>query len=289
MNNITALITPFNDDLKIDYKKLKELIIFQEKSNMDSLLLLGTTAEAFSLTLKEKLAICNIAFENYTKTKIIAIEGNNIDKILNDIDIFKNFMPNYFLITPPFFVKGDEKGILSFFNEIANYSPVPIIIYNIPSRAGFSISLNTLETLAKHHNIYGIKNASFDVHYNLKLSLLNSHTFEIYSGNDLSYLENISLNNNGCFSVIANIIPNYFSNIFELYQKDQFSSNEKFKKIINTLLDMERFVNPASIKSIMHTLNIIDYKLRVPFSSEFDSSKIINFERSIFNEYPTCR
>ena len=73
MNNITALITPFNDDLKIDYKKLKELIIFQEKSNMDSLLLLGTTAEAFSLTLKEKLAICNIAFENYTKTKIIRI------------------------------------------------------------------------------------------------------------------------------------------------------------------------------------------------------------------------
>lgn len=287
MNNITALITPFLEDKKIDYITLKKLIWFQENSSIDSLLLLGTTSETFSLTLKEKLAICNIAFDIFTKTKIIAIEGNNINKILNEIDIFKTFNPDYFLITSPYFVKGDNDGLYNYFINIASYSHIPIFIYNIPSRAGFNIDIDVLKKLSSHLNIKGIKNASFDHLYNLKLSLLNSEDFKVYSGNDLSYIDNLCLNHNGCFSVISNVIPNYFNDIFSIYAKDKIYATSLFKKILPTLLDMEKYVNPTSIKMIMHSLNIIKYVLRSPFSSTYLKDKI-TYERSIFDEYFTC-
>ena len=211
--SFVALITPFNSDLSVDYTSLVNLLNFQEKSNVDGLLILGTTSENFSLSLKEKLKICELCFSSFSKIKIIGIEGNTKEKIFNEIDLFKSFNPDYFLVTPPYFNKGNEKGIISYFTSIADYSPSPIFIYNIPSRSGLNISINALSKLSTHKKIKGIKNASFDIQYNNYLSLLNSEDFLVFTGNDETILENLALNNNGVVSVVSNIIPNHLKEI----------------------------------------------------------------------------
>lgn len=289
MKNITALITPFNEDLSLDYKTLTSLISFQEKSKIEGLLLLGTTAESFSLTLKEKLKICSIAFNKFSRTKIICIEGNNDNKILDQIDIFKSFKPDYFLITPPFFNKGNNQGIIEYFYKIADYSQIPIIIYNIPSRCGFDIDFSCLEKLSKHDNILGIKNASFNVSYNLKLSQLNNKNFKILSGNDETLFQNLTLNGNGCISVISNLIPNYLTDILDIYEVNPKKSSEMFKCLIPIFENLNKRINPFPIKKIMGNLNIIKDYLRSPFSNSDNFRLNINKERNILNEYFTYR
>ena len=287
MKVITALVTPFNEDLSVDYNALINLLKFQEKSSVDGLLILGTTSESFSLTLKEKLTICKLCFSNFTRTKIIGIEGNTQAKIINEIDIFKSFKPDYFLITPPYFIKGDQKGIINYYITIANYSPRPIFIYNIPSRSGLNIDTKIIEKIFKHKNIAGIKNASFDILYNNKLSLFNNKDFCVLSGNDETLLENLSLNNNGVFSVISNIIPNYLSSIVNDYKTNPIKVSNMYKKLNPVLEYLQKDVNPLPIKSLMYELGIIKKHLREPFSNDaylrFECLK----ERNILNEYFT--
>lgn len=287
MNIITALVTPFNSDLSVDYNSLSNLIKFQEKSMVDGLLILGTTSEVFSLTLQEKMKICSLCFSLFSKTKIIGIEGNTKEKIFSEIDLFKSFKPDYFLVTPPYFNKGNDLGIIKYFTYIADYSPVPIFIYNIPFRSGLNLKINILKELSKHKNIAGIKNASFDKHYNNDLSLLNNNNFSVLSGNDETLLENLVLNNHGLFSVISNIIPNYVSEISNGYNKNIVKSSNMFKKLIPIFNILNKDINPYPIKKIMSELGIIKSYIRDPFfDNECDDYKL-NEERKLLNEYFT--
>ena len=266
MRIITALLTPFNEDLSVDYLSLKNLLLFQNNSLSDALLLLGTTSESFTLSLKEKMKILNMAFQLYGKLKIINIEGNSINSILNQIDLYKQFNPYCFLISQPFFNKGDEEGLYDYYINIANYSPVPIMIYHVPSRSGFTLSINLLEKLFKHKNIIGIKNCHLDNKYNYNLSLINGC---IYTGNDEDILNNAVLNNKGCISVLANIIPNYLTSIIDdIYDNKLNSALNKYKELIPLFNDMNKEINPRYIKSLMAHHKIIKHFIRPPFSNK---------------------
>lgn len=268
MNTITALITPFNSDLSVDYDTLIKLITFQNESNVDGLLMLGTTSESFSLTLKEKLNICKLCFDNYNKIKIIGIEGNNKNKIINEIDIYKSFNPDYYLITPPYFNKGNKNGIINYYNSIANYANAPIFIYNIPSRSGINLDIDIINRLSYHQNIAGIKNANTDINYINKLSLLNNDDFIVMTGNDENFLINYALNKNGVFSILTNIIPNYISKIFEMFEKDNDCSIKMYKELIPLTYYIQKETNPLQIKKIMTYKNLIKNYLRDPFLND---------------------
>lgn len=259
-----ALITPFNLDNTINYNKISQLIEYHIKNKTDFIVVCGTTGESSTLSIKEKKELIRFVVEKVNKRiPVIAGTGsNNTSSAISLSTYAKSVGVDGLLVVTPYYNKGNEKGVYMHYKKIASaVSPLPILLYNVPSRTGLNLKNEAILSLAKIDNIIGIKEADTDI---VKISSLlfelkqSNLDFKVFSGNDNLTLPILLLGGSGVISVCANIIPNQMHDICSNLDLELYS---KYYNLMNALfID----VNPIMIKEAMNIMGMDVGTLRLP-------------------------
>ena len=221
-----ALITPFDKKNNINYTKLEELIEFHIKNNTDFIVPCGTTGESSSLSNSEKKKIINFTVKTTKKrVPVVAGTGSNNTKIAIAMSKYAKIAgADAVLVVTPYYNKTNQEGLYIHYQKIAKaIYPLPLVIYNVPSRTGVDISVETILKLSKIENIIAIKeaNPSLEKICNIILAT-KGQDFSVLSGNDNLILPILSVGGKGVISVAANILPNQMHNICQNNDKNLF-------------------------------------------------------------------
>lgn len=253
--SIVALVTPFNEEGKVDYKRLRELINWHIEQGSDAILVLGTTGETPTLTEDEQDEIVKTAVkESRGRIPIIANSGcNSTEKSLAKSIKYEKMGVDALLVITPYYNKPNKTGMKEHFYMIADNVNIPIYIYNVPSRTGICIAPEIVAELSAHKNIAGIKEASGDIAYVAKLARLVNDDFNIYSGNDDITVALMSMGAVGAVSVWANLMPEEVSKMTHAYLDGKTDEAKKIQlKYLNLINALFCETNPVPIKTIMN-------------------------------------
>ena len=277
-----ALITPFNEDKTIDYTSLDKLINKVIEGGIDFLVVLGTTGEATSINDSEKKELINfiVKLNNKRLPLVLGIGGNNTNKLIKEINNTDLSDFDAILSVTPYYNKPSQKGLYHHYAEISKSSPIPIILYNVPSRTGINMSPETTIQLANDFkNIISIKEASGDINQ-IKYILKNKpKNFDVLSGDDGLTLEIIQYGGTGVISVIGQSNPEEFSSLVKFALNGKLSDA---KILHDKLYGLYHYLysegNPSGVKAFLSLQGVCKNYLRlplVPISSElFNDFKI---------------
>lgn len=260
-----AIVTPFKNN-KIDFETLGQLIEFNIENSTDAIIVCGTTGEAATMSNDEHLEAIKYTVKKVNK-RVPVIAGAGINDTTHSIflsqEAEKAGVDGLLLVTP-YYNKTTQKGLVEHFTAIANSVKVPVILYNVPSRTGLNISVDTCKKLSKIENIVAVKEASGNISQVAQISRECGDDLYIYSGNDDQILPVTSLGGKGVISVVANILPKETHDIYYLYKnghiKESLDLQHKMLNLINALF-IE--VNPIPVKEAMNMLgyNVGGYRL----------------------------
>ncbi len=263
-----AVVTPFKNDLSIDFTAMGRIIEHVIAGGVNYIVLLGTTGEASTLNREEKSALTSFAVEAIAKRVplVIGIGGNNTSDIVSYIRQSDMDGVDAILSVAPYYNKPCQKGLFQHFRQIALASPVPVILYNVPSRTASSIMPETCLELARScDNIIGIKESSGNHENMMKIIKDKPDNFMVISGNDVDALTVMAIGGAGLISVLANAYPAECSEMVQQALKNNFkiAREIQFKFLEMTdLLFAEG--NPGGIKAIMSSMNLCQNNLRLP-------------------------
>lgn len=269
-----AIVTPMNEDLSINYGKLEWLIENQIKNGTDSIIICGTTGESSTMTDAEHIDTIRFAVEKVAgRIPVIAGAGSNDTAYAIWLSKeSKKAGADALLQVTPYYNKTSQRGLIAHFNAIADATDLPIILYNVPSRTGVNIALDTYKELAKHPNIVAAKEASGDLSKVAEIAA--NCDLDIYSGNDDQILPILSLGGKGVISVLSNVVPKETHNICELFFEGK---NEEAKKLALDYLELANMlfcdVNPIPVKAALNLMGQEVGPCRLPLI-EMEESKI---------------
>lgn len=263
-----ALITPFKKDKSIDFDALAKIIDYQINSKIDFFVALGTTAETPTLSEIEKLQIRNFIKEkvNGRVPIVLGYGSNNTMSLVEQLksDDLSGF--SAILSVVPFYNKPTQEGIYQHFKAIAESSPIPVILYNVPGRTGVNMSSETTLRLANDfNNIIGIKEASGNFTQIEEIIKNKPTDFLVLSGDDGQTFSLINLGCCGVISVIGNAFPREFGEMVRLAMCGESEKAKEINNQFNELFDL-LFIdgNPAGVKSTLNQLEMIENELRLP-------------------------
>ena len=282
----TAIITPFNNDNNINYPKLKELIEFQIRSNIDSIIVCGTTGEASTLTLQEKKELISFTVKTVNnRCKVIAGTGSNYTKYAVELSIYaQNEGCDGVLVVTPYYNKCNQEGLYLHYKEIASNINIPIILYNVPSRTCVNLEPSTVIKLSKIENIVGLKQANPNLDQTIQILNEVENNFYIYSGNDDLILPILAIGGMGAISVISNILPKQTKLITDsFFNNDLLTAKTTQLKYYKLMKALFKDVNPIPIKECMNILDFNVGKTRLPLCDTSDNNKI--YFKNLLKEY----
>lgn len=268
--SIVALITPMNEEGSVDYAGLEKLIQFHLDEQTDGLLVLGTTGESSTLTQSEEEQILQLTVKKVAgRVSVIAGAGtNNTKETIEKAKHFASFGADALLVITPYYNKTSDAGLAAHFTAIAEASPIPLILYNVPSRTGMSIPIHVLVNLAEHPNIIGLKEASGDMAYVMDAARLIGEEFFLYSGNDDLILPVMSVGGSGVISVWANIQPKIVHELVKDTQDGRWQqAKEKQLNALELIHALFSETNPIPVKAAMSLLDLPSGPLRLPLVS----------------------
>lgn len=265
-----AIITPFNEDLSVNYEKLGELIEFQIEGGTDAIVICGTTGEASTLTHEEHLECIRYTVEKVNKrVPVIAGTGSNCTETAVYLSQeAAKYGADALLVVTPYYNKATQKGLIKHFTTVANSVDVPIIMYNVPSRTGCNIMPATAVTLAKEvKNIVGIKEASGNIAQVAKLMSLADGCLDVYSGNDDQIVPLLSLGGKGVISVLSNVAPKQTHDICQAFFDGNTALAAKLQLEAIPMCDaLFCEVNPIPVKTAVNLMGMNVGGLRGPLS-----------------------
>ncbi|HDV6004997.1 TPA: 4-hydroxy-tetrahydrodipicolinate synthase [Staphylococcus pseudintermedius] len=257
-----ALITPFSNG-EVDYEAIKRQVHFLIDNHIQSIVVNGTTAENPTLTDEEKDRILTTVIEeNAQRVPIIVGTGtNNTQKSIEASLRAKALGADAIMLITPYYLKTSQRGLVAHFEAIANATELPVVLYNVPSRTNSTIEVDTVVRLSENRYIVALKDATNDFNYLAELQQrLDTDKFALYSGNDDNIVSYYEQGGHGVISVVANVIPNEFQQIYTNV-KDRVARFEP----IATLLDaMSVDINPIPIKYLAALEGFGQYEVRLP-------------------------
>lgn len=262
----TALVTPFSDGV-VDTKKLCELIEFQYKNGADGIVLLGTTGE--SPTISEKEAD-EIIYEGLKAAEgkvdvVIGCSSNSTAEALKKCRRSVSLGAGKLLVLTPYYNKTNKEGMRRHFLTVADGAGAEIIIYNVPSRTGCSVDVETLAELSEHENIVGIKEASGNISYAMGVAPLISDSFFMMSGCDDITVPLMAIGASGVISVASNIVPGRVGNMTHAFLSGDFAKAKEIQISLLPLISaLFSEVNPIPIKTAMNIMKMNVGELRLP-------------------------
>lgn len=262
-----AIVTPFYDDGSIDYPSLKNLIEYHIEHQTDAIIIAGTTGETTTLSSDEHMGIIEFAV-NEVDGRIPVIAGtgsNDTQKMLNDSQRAEALGVDGLLLVTPYYNKATQAGIYEHFKFVHDQVSVPIILYTVPSRTNVEIEAETVYELSKLERVVGLKDASGNLGYTLKVRRLCGPNFAIYSGNDDMIVPVLSVGGVGVISVVANILPQKTHDMIKLYLEGDVLGSAQIQIDYQELIE-NLFVEPSPIpvKFALHKMGLIDNVLRLP-------------------------
>ncbi|MBW6534890.1 MAG: 4-hydroxy-tetrahydrodipicolinate synthase [Mariniphaga sp.] len=262
-----ALVTPFTEENKIDFNALGKVIDNQVKGGMDYLVALGTTAETATLTAEEKKEVGEFIKKHSSGLPVVVgMGGNDTRKIIKQIEKFDFDGVAGLLIVTPYYNKPSQEGMFRHYSAIAKVSPVPIILYNVPSRTGVNLEYETVVRLAEtSEKIVAVKEASGILSQITRINKYTPENFSVISGDDVLALPIISIGGIGVISVIANALPGKLSRLIHLALEGKY---DEARELHFELIDLFKLIfkegNPGGIKALMHMQGTIQNELRSP-------------------------
>ncbi|EKI4470391.1 4-hydroxy-tetrahydrodipicolinate synthase [Staphylococcus pseudintermedius] len=257
-----ALITPFSNG-EVDYEAIKRQVHFLIDNHIQSIVVNGTTAENPTLTDEEKDRILTTVIEeNAQRVPIIVGTGtNNTQKSIEASLRAKALGADAIMLITPYYLKTSQRGLVAHFEAIANATELPVVLYNVPSRTNSTIEVDTVVRLSENPYIVALKDATNDFNYLAELQQrLDTDKFALFSGNDDNIVSYYEQGGHGVISVVANVIPNEFQQIYTNV-KDRVARFEP----IATLLDaMSVDINPIPIKYLAALEGFGQYEVRLP-------------------------
>ncbi|MCF6167764.1 4-hydroxy-tetrahydrodipicolinate synthase [Lutibacter sp.] len=276
-----ALVTPFNQDKSVDFEGLKRLVNYQIANGINYLVLLGTTGEPATLTIKEIEQIKDTVVKttNGRVPLVLGIGGNNTNAVVDELKTTDLSDYCAILSVSPYYNKPTQEGIYQHFKAIAAVSSKPIIIYNVPSRTGSNIEPSTVIRLANDFkNIVAIKEAAGDMIQVLRLVQKKPANFMVISGDDMIALPMVLAGGSGVISVIGQGLPKDFSEMIQMALKGNVKrANELHYNIMESIDYIFEEGNPAGIKALLKKLNICLGDVRLPLvNASYDLQQKIN-------------
>jgi len=263
-----AMVTPFSNDRQVDYDGLRALINYLIDGGVEYLVSLGTTGESATLNKDEKKKVFSFTAEvNDGRVPLVAgIAGNNTYDVVESINHFDTAGYDAILSASPYYNKPTQAGIYQHYKAIAEASPLPVILYNVPSRTGSNISAETTVRLAEDFkNITGIKEASGNFDQMNQIMRDKPKDFLLISGDDPISLPMIALGAVGVISVVGNALPRHFSDMIRLCLKGEFTMAQKAH---SSFIDFTRMMfaegSPAGVKTALKTLGVCGDAVRLP-------------------------
>ena len=255
--SIVALVTPFHADGSVNFEKLRELVEWHIASGTDAILTLGTTGESSTMTHEEDddTLRCVVA-SAAGRVPVIAGTGSNCTQTMVEKSLrAQELGADGLLLITPYYNKANQEGMYRHFAAVADAVTIPSILYNVPGRTGCAIAPETVERLARHPNICGIKEASGDMSYAMKIAHCVGPDFALYSGNDDVTIPLLSIGGSGVISVWANIMPRECHQMVMDYlegrQAEARATALRYLDLMNGLF-ME--VNPIPVKTALNMM-----------------------------------
>lgn len=273
----TAIITPFNKD-GIDFESLGRLVEFQISQGINAIVACGTTGEGSTLSDGDHKSVIKFVVDKvHGRVPVIAGTGSNdIAYAINLTDYACQVGADAMLVVTPYYNKATQKGLIQVFTKIADRSTKPIIMYNVPSRTGMNMTPETVQTLAEHPNIVGLKEACGDISQVAQIAGLCGDKLDIYSGNDDQIVPILSLGGSGVISVLGNPMPKATSDICnKFFSGDLKGSRDLQLKLLPFINSLFSEVNPIPVKAAMAAMGYCEDNLRLPLTSMEDENKEI--------------
>lgn len=270
-----ALVTPFKEDLSVDTNALSALVKDQIANGIEYLVVLGTTAESATLSKKEKELVKTVIKEaNQGKLPLVLGMGGNdtaglVEELMTeDVEGF-----DAILSVSPFYNKPTQEGIYQHFKAVAEASPLPVILYNVPGRTASNILPETINRIARDFkNVIGVKEAAGDIVQAMKLISLVPEDFLVISGDDMITLPMTLAGGKGVISVIGQGLPKEFSEMVRLGLAGKVEAAYKLHYRIAPSIDMIFAEgNPAGIKAMLHKRELVQNNLRLPLVKASDA------------------
>ena len=263
-----ALVTPFKDNMEIDYPALERVIDFVINNGVEYVITLGTTGETPTLSKDEKIELILFTYEKVADRVpvVVGIGGNNTLSLIKDLETFPLQKAAAVLSASPYYNKPSQEGIYQHYKALAEVSPKPIILYNVPGRTGRNMTADTTLRLAKDFkNIIGIKEASGDMAQSMQILKDKPADFLVVSGDDNLAMPQIACGMDGVISVAANCLPKQFSEMVRLSLKGNFAAAKQMNDQMLEAYDL-LFAenNPAGVKAFMTELNLLENNVRLP-------------------------
>lgn len=278
-----ALITPFKKDLSVDVEALKSIVKYNIDGGVEYLVVLGTTAETATLTKEEQTLVKQTIIDanNGKLPLVLGVGGNNTAEVVSQLNAenLKGF--DAILSVSPYYNKPTQEGIYQHFKMIAENSPLPIIIYNVPGRTASNMLPSTVVRLATDFkNIIGIKEAAGDMVQAMELIRSTPNEFLVISGDDIITLPMVLAGGAGVISVIGETFPKEFSEMVRLGLKRDvdaaYKIHYKLTDAINMIFEQG---NPGGVKEVFKHLGLCENYVRLPLVNVNDdlSNRLANF------------
>jgi 4-hydroxy-tetrahydrodipicolinate synthase len=262
-----ALVTPFTKELAVDYQALQRLLDFMLEGKVNYLVINGTTAESATTTTAEKAVVLEFV-KNYVKDQVplvYGLGGNNTQQLLETIAATDFEGITAILSVSPAYNKPSQQGIYQHFMQLADASPVPVVLYNVPGRTGSNMLASTTLKLALHENIIGIKEASGNLEQCMHIAKHKPEDFLLISGDDMLAVPMIAFGAEGAISVLANAFPEKFSSMVRQALEGNF---KEAGHLLLSLVDINPLMyeegNPVGVKVLLERFGVCTASVRLP-------------------------
>ncbi len=264
----TAAITPFTKD-GVDYDSLSRQIEYQIKNGIDALCILGTTGEAPCVTDSEYESIAKFAYDKIEgRVKFILGSGSNCTKkAIEKSQLAQKIGADGLLVVTPYYNKCTQKGLVKYYNDVCDNVDIPVLCYNVPARTGVNILPQTMEEIAQHKNIGGIKEACGNMEQICETARRIRGKTALYSGDDNLNLAMMSIGSMGLISVASNIAPREVGDVARLYFSGRNQEATELQERLLPLIDiMFCEVNPIPVKKAAELIGLGSGIVRAPLT-----------------------
>ena len=263
----TALITPFNNDHSIDFDALSRIIEQQIAGGTNYFVMLGTTGESATLSNEEKSAVVShIKKVNAGRLPLVlGVGGNNTSDVVEQLKSLDTDGLTAILSVSPYYNKPNQQGIIYHYTEVANASPLPVILYNVPGRTGSNMTASTQLELAKHPNIVATKEASGNMEQVMSILKDKPADFLVISGDDALTFPILACGGSGVISVINHIFPRTFSGMVKsALQGDIIAARASHERVLESSIAIFADGSPGGIKTMLHEKQLCGTAVRPP-------------------------
>lgn len=273
---ITAVVSPMFPDGSLDVYSFRNFIEWQVLSGISGLTVTGTTGEVSTLSYEEHISLVKTTIEQ-TKGRVPIVVGSGSNSTFEAIHLtqtIKELGADFSLQVVPYYNKPTQEGLYKHFKRIAEAVDMNIILYNVASRTGVGLAVDTIHRLSQIPGIVGIKETStsmLNIYKLLRLKRELKDKFAVYSGDDSTFLGASEIGSNGVISVISNMIPKSIVNLYLLSRlstgtKDKLKLNNITSKVFSLCKLMFIETNPIPVKTILGRIGLINSGIRYPLT-----------------------